>query len=44
MVNIRGIEDYVMPKPKSEFHLESDGNFGESEYDESFCDDSSSLS
>ena len=41
MVNIRGIEGYVMPKPVSEFHLESDSDSSESEYDERSCDDAS---
>ena len=48
MVNIRGIEGYVMPKPESEFHLESDSDSSESEseseYDEGSCDDASSSS
>ena len=37
MVNIQGIEGYVMPKPENEFHLDSDSS--ESEYDECSCDD-----
>ena len=44
MVNIRGVEGYVMPKPESEFHLESDSDSSESEYDEGSCDDASSSS
>ena len=46
MVNIRGIQGYVMPKLESEFHLESDSDSSESEseseHDEGSCDDASS--
>ena len=41
MVNIRGTEGYVMPKPESEFHLDSDSDSSESEYDEHSCDQGS---
>ena len=36
LVNIRGIEDYTMPKPEKEFHLVSseDESESESEYEE----------
>ena len=46
MVNIRGIEGYVMPKPENEFHLDSDSDSdsSESEYEERSCDDASSSS
>ena len=44
MVNIQGIEGYVMPKPESEFHLGSNSDSSKSEYDERCCDDASSSS
>ena len=44
MVNIQGIEGYVMPKPESEFHLDSDSDSSKSENDERSCDDASSSS
>ena len=44
IVNIRGIEGYVMLKQESEFHLESVSDSSESEYDEGTCDDASSSS
>ena len=31
LVNIRGLEDYIMPKPESEFHLMSDDDDDDSE-------------
>ena len=33
ILNIREIMDYVMPKPKSEFHLERDRDSDKSVYD-----------
>lgn len=42
LVIIWGMEDNVIPIPGSKFHLESKSNFEESEYDEGFCDGTSS--
>ena len=44
MVNIPGTDDYVMSNLESEFHLESDTDSYKSEYDEGFCNDTSSSS